>query len=78
MKVAVTNVLGVPYTAMAIVCLCNRVSDRRVRRCVDGGAETVDEVGAACGAGTTCGGCHDTIDDIIEVRRAGSRRLSVA
>ncbi len=71
-------VLGVPYTPMAIVCLCNRVSDRRVRRCVDAGADTVEQVGDACGAGTTCGGCHDTIDDIIEVRRAARPRFSVA
>ena len=63
---------------MAIVCLCNRVSDRRVRRSVDAGAETVGDVGVACGAGTTCGGCHDTIDEIIEVRRATRPRFSVA
>ena len=30
------------------------------------GAETVDAVGAACGAGTDCGSCRDAIDELIE------------
>ena len=50
---------------MAYVCLCNSVSERKVRRAIDRGASTIDEVGAACGAGTSCQGCHDTIGDLL-------------
>lgn len=60
---------------MAYVCLCNSVSERKVRRAIDHGASTIDAVGRACGAGTTCHGCHDTIDDLIDEQQVSVRRL---
>ena len=54
-----------------LVCHCNGVSDRTVRRVVRDGALTVSEVGRACGAGTCCEGCGPTINRII---RAESHR----
>jgi bacterioferritin-associated ferredoxin len=56
-----------------LVCHCNGVSDRTVRRVVREGALTVAEVGHACGAGTCCRGCSATIGRII---RAESHRQS--
>ncbi len=50
-----------------LVCHCNGVSDRRVRRAVREGALTVSDVGRACGAGTCCQGCSSTINRIIRV-----------
>lgn len=50
-----------------LVCHCNGVSDRTVRRVVREGALTVSEVGRACGAGTCCQGCSSTISRIIQV-----------
>jgi bacterioferritin-associated ferredoxin len=47
------------------VCLCKAVSDRIVRKCVREGAETIERVGRACGAGTVCGSCRDDISCII-------------
>jgi bacterioferritin-associated ferredoxin len=44
-----------------IVCHCHVVSDRRICAAVDGGACTVDDVGADCAAGTRCGSCRPTI-----------------
>lgn len=46
---------------MAMVCLCHGVSDRTVDRAIDRGAVTVDLVGDACRAGTSCGVCRETI-----------------
>ena len=60
---------------MAYVCLCNSVSERMVRRAIDDGATSIDEVGASCGAGTTCHGCHDTIDDLLDEHRVAAPRL---
>ncbi len=54
-----------------LVCHCNGVSDRTVRRVVREGALTVAEVGRTCGAGTCCQGCSSTIGRII---RAESHR----
>jgi bacterioferritin-associated ferredoxin len=48
-----------------LVCHCNGVSDRTVRRVVREGARTLNQVGAACGAGTCCRGCSHTIGEII-------------
>ncbi len=50
-----------------LVCHCNGVSDRTVRRVVREGALTVSEVGRACGAGTCCQGCSSTINRIIHI-----------
>jgi bacterioferritin-associated ferredoxin len=48
-----------------IVCICRAVSDRKVRLAVLGGARSLREVGAACGAGRGCGSCHEEIAGII-------------
>ena len=48
-----------------IVCHCAVVSDRHIRDVVACGADTVDEVGDRCGAGTHCGGCRPTIGALL-------------
>src|SRR5690606_8981012 len=54
-----------------LVCHCKRVCDRTIRQCVIDGARTVDQVGAACRAGTGGGGCRPLVEALIqlEVRR---------
>ena len=49
-----------------LVCHCNGVSDKTVRRVVREGAQSISEVGRACGAGTCCQGCGPTISRIID------------
>jgi bacterioferritin-associated ferredoxin len=41
------------------------VSERKVERAIAHGARTVDEVGEACHAGTCCGTCHETIEQML-------------
>jgi bacterioferritin-associated ferredoxin len=67
-----------------IVCLCKGVSCGKIRQAIADGARTVSEVGVACGAGTDCGGCQGTIEDIVEeelsapgVAACGARHLPV-
>ena len=48
-----------------MVCLCEGVSERRVRRSIERGATTVEAVTADCRAGTCCGGCHPTIEAML-------------
>jgi bacterioferritin-associated ferredoxin len=58
-----------------IVCLCRAVSDRTLRARIAEGASTVEELGAACGAGTGCGGCHDQIEQLLgESRQSNTVR----
>lgn len=57
------------------VCLCKGVSNRVIRRCVEEGARTVEDVGRSCGAGTVCGSCHmDIVGMLEDARQARSAR----
>jgi bacterioferritin-associated ferredoxin len=60
------------------ICACKRISDRTVEAAVASGADTVEEVGARCGAGIRCGGCHPYIQGVLEVRAAASEAMVAA
>jgi bacterioferritin-associated ferredoxin len=49
-----------------IVCLCKGITDRTIRTLVREGACSISEVGRACDAGRTCGGCRPTINHLVE------------
>lgn len=57
-----------------LVCHCNGVSDRTIRRSVRNGARTLSQVGQACGAGTCCNGCVPTINAIIHTESSNAER----
>jgi bacterioferritin-associated ferredoxin len=48
-----------------LVCHCHEVGDRTLRKCIRDGARTVAEIGAACGAGTSCGGCRPVLEELV-------------
>ena len=52
-----------------IVCLCHAVRDRELDAAIAEGAESVEQIGEQCGAGTGCGACIPEIEDRLE--RAG-------
>ena len=47
------------------VCVCHAVTETEVAAAVESGASTVEAVGDYTGAGTSCGTCHDHIDEVI-------------
>lgn len=57
-----------------IVCHCHAVRAEEIRTEVRLGAETVEVVGARCGAGTRCGGCIPAIAAVVadELARMGT------
>ena len=55
-----------------LVCQCNGVSDRAIRKAVRKGASKASDVGMRTGAGTCCGGCLDTVKEIIRSETARS------
>ncbi len=59
------------------VCVCRWVTEQEVKAAIDAGANTVQAVTAACCAGDDCGGCHETIEEMIE-ERAEAKRLQIA
>jgi len=50
---------------MAMVCLCHGVNERRIRKEIEHGARTIEEVAHACRAGSCCLSCHPTIDALL-------------
>jgi bacterioferritin-associated ferredoxin len=68
-----------------VVCLCKNVSSRVIERHIADGAETLEEIGRRCGAGTECGGCRCELEDMLEqaecdrscMRRSGEHHLPV-
>ena len=59
-----------------LVCHCNGVSDRAIRKAVRKGASNATEVGMRTGAGTCCGGCLDNVNAIIRAESGSSRDRS--
>jgi bacterioferritin-associated ferredoxin len=60
-----------------LACLCRAVSDKKVLAVIQEGAETVEEVTQACGAGGDCGACKQllqTMIDAVEMECGGCRR----
>ena len=57
-----------------IVCVCHGVACNKIRSIIRDGADSVDAVGAACGAGTDCGSCREMIDELIEETAPRERR----
>ena len=53
-----------------LVCLCQGVSDKEVRQAIARGATTRKQVTRACGAGAGCGGCHESIQELIRQHAA--------
>jgi bacterioferritin-associated ferredoxin len=56
------------------VCMCLAVTEQEIRDCVRAGARTVEEVGELSLAGTGCGGCHESIEMILEGEGISSPR----
>ncbi|MFZ5896724.1 MAG: (2Fe-2S)-binding protein [Myxococcota bacterium] len=54
-----------------LICHCNSLCDREIRAAIQAGADTVEAVGAACGAGTCCGGCEPMIERLLRLERRG-------
>jgi bacterioferritin-associated ferredoxin len=50
------------------VCICHAVTDEQIDSALDAGADTLEHVGRDTGAGTSCGTCHDQIEDLLEAR----------
>lgn len=61
-----------------VVCLCQGVSEKQVREAIADGATTRKKVTRVCGAGAGCGGCHQSIREIIGEHRAAARAQRAA
>lgn len=65
---------GMLNIMFVIICHCNGVSDRQLRRELRQGVSCPDELARRCGAGTDCGGCMQFIEDLLVDVPVGSER----
>lgn len=49
-----------------LVCYCQNVTNGMIKEAVDGGAATLEDVQAATGAGTVCGGCLENVRHLVD------------
>lgn len=50
-----------------VICPCQGIEIEDIKKAVDAGAETVDDVMEATGAGTICGACIDEIAEVLSL-----------
>ena len=56
-----------------IICICEAVSERRLRAEIRGGARTLRALRKSCGAGGTCGSC---VCDLTQILRDEDREAA--
>ena len=49
-----------------VVCTCLNVTNGMIKDAVDAGADTLEEVEEATGAGTICGICLEDVQHVVE------------
>jgi bacterioferritin-associated ferredoxin len=59
-----------------VICHCRRVNDRAISATVEAGARSVGDVAAGCGAGSRCGGCWPSIQELLAKLTDGHPRRS--
>jgi bacterioferritin-associated ferredoxin len=62
---------------VVFVCQCNAVTDREIAEAIDAGNVTVEDVGDETGAGTGCGTCVGSIEDMIDERCGACPRVAL-
>lgn len=60
-----------------LVCLCHPLSDSELEKLVEDGADSVEEIGRRCGAGTSCGSCVGELSDAIAKCEMASDGINV-
>jgi bacterioferritin-associated ferredoxin len=48
------------------VCICNGVTDRQIRRAIDGGARSLQALNEELGVASQCGGCMEHALSMLE------------
>jgi bacterioferritin-associated ferredoxin len=57
------------------ICLCNAITERDIRSCVEEGACSMRELESCLGVGATCGKCKSAAREILNDTRSSSRTI---
>ncbi|WP_109842466.1 bacterioferritin-associated ferredoxin [Bordetella pseudohinzii] len=61
-----------PIIILMYVCICNAVTERQVRACVDAGASSLGDLQFELGVASCCGCCAATASEYLPGGRASS------
>ena len=62
------------FEVLMYVCVCHAVTDKDIRKAVDGGARSLFDVQNELPVGSCCGRCEDTAESVVnEYLRSQSR-----
>lgn len=62
--------------AAMIVCVCNNVSDRKIRQAAEDGMTTLADLRKHLDVGTCCGKCHSCAKEVLRECRQAETALS--
>ena len=57
------------------ICLCNAITEREIRSCVEEGACSMRDLESCLGVGVTCGKCKPAAREILNDSRSPSRTI---
>lgn len=61
-----------------IVCICNNISDRKIRQAVDSGMTSMTELRDHLEVGTCCGKCHASAKQVLRECLADTQQMRQA
>ena len=57
------------------ICLCNAITEREIRSCVEDGACSLRDLESCLGVGAGCGKCKPAAREILNDTRSSSRTI---
>ena len=54
------------------ICVCNGITDREIRCCVEDGARTLRDLESCLGVGAGCGKCKPAAREVLDEARSES------
>ena len=57
------------------ICLCNAITDREIRSCVEEGACSMRELESCLGVGAGCGRCKPAAREILNETRSAAQAI---
>lgn len=55
-----------------VVCHCKAINDSAIRELIRSSQLTANDIADVCGAGADCGGCLNTIEDLLDAATGAS------
>jgi bacterioferritin-associated ferredoxin len=57
------------------ICLCNAITEREIRSCVEEGACSMRDLESCLGVGATCGKCRPAAREILNESRSSAQTV---